>query len=306
MFTGKVTSTQAPKIRKSYPSGTQLGLLQFNDLVEATVIESGWWRLSKITRGTNVIALPGPVCWVNGEFILDTTVTSPQLNVEPQITNIAGTSNDATTQATVPNSVPPANGVFKKMLRLFDVEGTNDQGDTDQIGVCWTQNAGNCSGIQNFFWLDDQRERELVRRVNTGIDAIPWTEKLHWAVWDKAGGIYRADQRNDMTIPWKDTSLVMGSRSALAGEYNQVSVLQTAGGYTDIETIPVLDSYDHLSVATHPWLFHRIYVTNAIGKTFETPHGIFYKPLFSPIGRRRAAGDITGFWVRNQFLGESI
>jgi hypothetical protein len=290
MFTGKVTSPDGLRIRASHPSGAQLGSLLLDDLVEATVIESGWWQLSKITRGTNVIALPDPVCWASGEFILDTT----------------GTSDDATTQASVPNSAPTANGVFQKMLRLFDVEGPNNQGDTDQIGVCWTQNAGNCSGIQNFFWLDDQRERELVRRVNTGIDAIPWTEKLHWAVWDKAGGIYRADQRNDMTIPWKDTSLVMGSRSALAGEYNQVSVLQAVGGYTDIETIPVLDSYDHLSVATHPWLFHRVYVTNAIGKTFETPHGIFYKPLFSPIGRRRAAGDITGFWVRNQFLGESI
>jgi hypothetical protein len=204
-----------------------------------------------------------------------------------------------------PPPPPPTTGVFRKLLRLWDVEGPNPQGDTDQEGVCWTRQAGNCSGVQNFYWLDDPRERELIRRVNTGIDDIPWDEKLHWAVWDVAGGLYRAEQRMRMDIPWKDTSLVMGSKSALAGEYNQVRVLSDIDGYTDIETIPVLNSYDHLSVATHPHLFHRVYVTNLKGVTYDTPHGIFYKPLFDPRGRRRAAGNITGFYVRNRFLGDT-
>jgi hypothetical protein len=200
----------------------------------------------------------------------------------------------------------PASGIFRKMRRLDDVDGHDNQMDTDQIGVCWTRQAGNCSGVSNFFWLDDPRERELIRRVNLYVDDVPWIHKLHWAVWDIAGGLYRAAERINMIIPWKDTSLVMGSRSARAGEFNQVKIFQDVDGYTDIETIPVLSSYDHLSVATHPWLFQRVYCTNNAGITYDTPKGIFWKPLFSPIGRRRAAGDITGFWVRNRYLGESV
>lgn len=201
---------------------------------------------------------------------------------------------------------PPTSNNLRKMLRLFDVEGPNTQGDTDQIGCCWTRQDGNCSGVSNFFWLDNQKERDLIRRVNTGIDGVSWEAKLHWAVWDKAGGIYRADTRDNMLIPWKDTSLVFGSKSSANGEYNSVKVLSNVSGYTDIETIPVLDNYDHLSVETHPWLFHRIYVTNYIGKTYDAPKGIFYKPLFSPVGRRRAAGNVDGYFVREQFLGEYV
>ena len=223
------------------------------------------------------------------------------------MTRLTVTYPGGTVQAFAPRIItPPPTGTFRKMLRLWDVEGPNKQGDTDQIGCCWTRNAGNCSGVANSFWLNDPKERELIRRVNTGIDAISWEKKLHWAVWSTAGGLYRADQRDRMDLPWKDTSLVMGSRSALPGEFNQVRVLRSLEGYTDIETIPVLDSYDHLSVATHPWLFHRVYVTNFIGKTYDTPQGIFYKPLFSPIGRQRATGDIDGFWVRERFLGDTF
>ena len=194
-------------------------------------------------------------------------------------------------------------GVFRKMKRLFDVQD-EDQDDTDQIGVCWTKNAGNCSGVQNWFWLDDPAERALIERVNTGIDSVSWQEKKRWAVWERPGGIYYSLDRD--TEPWKDTSLVFGSKSNLPGEFNQVRVVQSGNAYTGIETIPVLPNYDHLSVDTHPWLFHRIWVTNSRGITYDTPKGIFWKPLFSPIGRIRSKGDITGFWVRERYLGDEI
>lgn len=210
------------------------------------------------------------------------------------------------TKEYMPKIPRPQSGNLYKMLRLWDVEGPNPQGDTDQEGAGWTPTLGAFSGVSNFFFLDDQKERDLIERVNTGVDSIPWSAKLHWSVWSEAGGIYRAERRDDMFIPWKDTSLFMGSRSALPGEYNLINVLSIENGYLNTETIPILQSYDHLSPETHPWLFHRIYVTNTVGKTYETPAGIFYKPLFSPIGRRRAAGEITGFYCRPQYVGSKI
>lgn len=47
------------------PGTTQnpIGQLKINDLVEAVINSSGWWKLSKITRGGQNIALPATDCW---------------------------------------------------------------------------------------------------------------------------------------------------------------------------------------------------------------------------------------------------
>ena len=77
MFTGKVTATAGLKIRNAPINGTEIGRLQFNDLIEADVIADNWWHLTRITRGTSPVPLPGPVCWASGAYILNTTVTPP-------------------------------------------------------------------------------------------------------------------------------------------------------------------------------------------------------------------------------------
>ena len=102
MFTGKVTSTNGLKLRKSYPDGTQIGTLQFNDLIEASAIESGWWRITKITRsGVNVpLPINQPNCWASGQYILNTTVTPPPPppDDDPKIVSIVATYDDGTSQ----------------------------------------------------------------------------------------------------------------------------------------------------------------------------------------------------------------
>ncbi len=97
--TGKVTAPSGLKIRKAI-NGTQIGLLQFNDLVEADYISGGWWHLTKIMRGTVNIPLPGPVCWASGQYILNTTVVTPPPppDDEPKIVSIVATYDDGTTQ----------------------------------------------------------------------------------------------------------------------------------------------------------------------------------------------------------------
>jgi GH25 family lysozyme M1 (1,4-beta-N-acetylmuramidase) len=109
MFTGKVTSANGLKIRKSYPSGTQIGLLQNNDLVEADRIEANWWYLTRITRGTVNIPLPGPVggpCWASGQYILNTTVETPPPppDEDPKIVVILATYDDGSTQVFEPQA----------------------------------------------------------------------------------------------------------------------------------------------------------------------------------------------------------
>lgn len=188
------------------------------------------------------------------------------------------------------------------LRRLYDVQDA-DQDDTDQIGLCWTPQAGNCSGVTNWIELG-QAEIDLVRRLNPGDDIATAEEKIHWAVWERAGGIYYAEDRE--RAPWRWPSIVMGSKSAMLDECNQVNVLVIERGYYKIETIPSLPNYDHIGLETHPHLIHRVYVTNTRGVTYDTPKGPFYMPLFSPVGRRHAKGNVSGMWLRGKYVGVRI
>lgn len=188
------------------------------------------------------------------------------------------------------------------LKRLFDVQD-EDQDDTDQIGLCWTAQAGNCSGVSNWIELG-QKEIDLIKRLNPGDAIASAEEKIHWAVWERAGGIYYAEDRE--RAPWRWPSIVMGSKSSLPGEFNRVSTIEIRKGYHRIETIPVLGSYAHISLATHPHLIHRVWVTNSKGITYDTPKGPFYMPLFSPEGRRHAKGNISGMWLRGQYVAGEV
>ena len=186
---------------------------------------------------------------------------------------------------------------YHMMQRLYSVQDA-DQNDTDQIGLCWTPQAGNCSGVTNWIELGPV-EIELVKRLNPPSGGFTTEQKIQWAVWERAGGIYFAEDRT--RSPWRWPSIVMGSKSFVDGQYNSVCVLEDNGGYSRIETIPVLASYDHITLESHPHLIHRVYVTNAKGITYDTPKGPFFMPLFSPEGRRHAKGNISGMWLRNKY-----
>ena len=106
-YTGKVTASSGLKIRKTI-NGTQIGLLQFNDLVEADYISDGWWHLTKITRGAVNVPLPPnqPNCWASGQYILNTTVVTPPPppDDEPKIVSIVATYDDNSVQEFVPKA----------------------------------------------------------------------------------------------------------------------------------------------------------------------------------------------------------
>jgi hypothetical protein len=191
---------------------------------------------------------------------------------------------------------------LRKMRRLFDVQDA-DQNDTDQIGLCWTPQVGNCSGVTNWIELG-QPEIDLIKRLNPGDSVATLEEKIHWAVWERIGGLYYAADRT--RPPWRWPSIVMGSKSDRAGEFNQVNVLAVERGYHKIETIPILPNYDHIRLATHPHLIHRVYVTNVRGITYDTPKGAFYMPIFSPINRRHARGNVSGMWLRGKYVGDIV
>ena len=191
---------------------------------------------------------------------------------------------------------------FHKMLRTFDVQ-ESDQDDTDQIGLCWTPQLGNCSGVTNWIELGEA-EIALVKRLNPSSGGFSTEEKIQWAVWERAGGLYFAEDRRK--APWRWPSIVMGSKSAKSGEYNSVHSLFVQKGYHKIETIPVLPNYDHITLESHPYLVHRVFVTNAKGITYDTPKGIFFMPLFSPEGRRHAKGTVSGMWLRGPYVGDEV
>ena len=191
---------------------------------------------------------------------------------------------------------------FQQMRRLFDVQDA-DQNDTDQIGLCWTPQAGNCSGVTNWIELGEE-EIALVKRLNPPSGGFSTEEKIQWAVWERAGGLYFAEDRR--RAPWRWPSIVMGSKSAKAGEYNSVRSIFVQKGYHKIDVIPVLASYDHIALESHPYLVHRVFVTNTRGITYDTPKGPFFMPLFSPEGRRHAKGMVSGMWLRGQYVGDEV
>lgn len=102
MHTGKVIPAEGLKIRRAYPSGTQIGTLKQNDIVYADRIEGGWWHLTKIMRGTVEIPLPGPTCWASGQFIQTVVVEPPPPDDEPQIVTILATYDDGSQVEFIP------------------------------------------------------------------------------------------------------------------------------------------------------------------------------------------------------------
>lgn len=87
MYKGTVLANPSLNIRAT-PSGTYLGKLNLNDKVEASVIVTGWWKLSKITRGGVNIPLPAPDCYAyegstHGYIRLDETIVDPPVGDLP-------------------------------------------------------------------------------------------------------------------------------------------------------------------------------------------------------------------------------
>lgn len=65
---------------------TDIGDLLLNDLIEADVKQKDtngvdWWHLTKITRGSVSVALPGPNCWAWGTNIEELTPPPPVVTV---------------------------------------------------------------------------------------------------------------------------------------------------------------------------------------------------------------------------------
>lgn len=62
--------------------------LKPGDKVEASEIKDGWWKLSKVIRGSNTLALPAQACFAyegenNGYITLDRTEDTPPTDPSP-------------------------------------------------------------------------------------------------------------------------------------------------------------------------------------------------------------------------------
>jgi hypothetical protein len=172
-------------------------------------------------------------------------------------------------------------------------------GDTNQRNVYLTPSWNNDAGADWPITLG-QKEKELIYRVNPGefwnSRWISTEEKMQWACKvDTIGYLYMAE--GSRASNWKWWFIVMASRVNYPAQVNVVNVLRYSGAWADIETIPVLDNYDHLNPETQPWLFPQVYATASL-----TPKGHFCMPLFSPIGRPHPNTDITGTWIPTEYL----
>lgn len=79
MYIGTVIANQL-RIR-SLPSTDGLiaaVVLVLNDVVEADSKAAQWWHLTKITRNGVVITLPWDDCWASGDYITQTSSTTPE------------------------------------------------------------------------------------------------------------------------------------------------------------------------------------------------------------------------------------
>ena len=145
-------------------------------------------------------------------------------------------------------------------------------------------------------------EIELIKRENPFDGIYTADEKIQWAVRNQVGGIYYTPIYNDPP-PWDWPAVIMGSKSNT--EYNQVKTFESEKGKTRIDTIPKLDTYDSISRISHPWLFHRVWVTNRNG-CYDSPKGVFWMPLFDAFNRRHPIGELTGMWIKNEYLGSEV
>jgi hypothetical protein len=191
---------------------------------------------------------------------------------------------------------------------VLDVQ-TVDTDDIDQMGCAFSPVAGNFSGVTNWIELNTT-EIDLIKRVNTGLDGFSIAEKLKYACPSYIGAVWQYMTPTPLAPPWRAWNIVIGSRVPYGSDWNVVKVLgKSSNGYFYIEGIPAGADLSMYSKETHPWLFHRINVSdpNRVYST-DTPKGKMYLPIFSPVGRRHATGDIiaTGIWIKPEYLYSKI
>lgn len=186
---------------------------------------------------------------------------------------------------------------------------TSDQNDIDQMGCGFSPTVGGFSGVTNWIELN-QPEINLIKRVNTGLDSFSLSAKLQYACKSIIGYVWQYMTTTPFAPPWRAWNIVIGSRLPYGSDWNIVKVLgRSSNGYLYIEGIPVGTDLTLLNRETHPWLFHRINASDP-NKTYsvDTPKGVMILPIFSPIGRRHAAGEIvaTGIWIKPEYLHSKI
>ena len=176
------------------------------------------------------------------------------------------------------------------------------QTDTNQWPIDPSERPASHGGAGYMITLG-QAEIDLIKRVNSDDPAYPWERKKQWCCHEEPGYLYVGNP--DAESGWRWPMIVMGSGGVKQEKYNVVNVLDAKRGKRKIESIPVLDNYDHLSPRTHPHLFHRVIVTNPRGD-WDSPVGVFWMPLFSPYGRKHPKGELTGSWIRSAYVGEPV
>ena len=63
MYQGTVTTSQLNIRPGASTAQASIGKLNYGDKIEASVVETGWWKLTKITRGTTNMPLPAEICY---------------------------------------------------------------------------------------------------------------------------------------------------------------------------------------------------------------------------------------------------
>lgn len=183
-------------------------------------------------------------------------------------------------------------------LRKVAVFPNDNNPDTNQWPIDPNQRKATHGGANYPIGLGPA-EIELIRRENPSDGTYSTDDKIQWAVRNIRGGIYYSAFPGDLA-PWDWAAVIMGSKSTT--EYNSVMVLRSDKGKSEIAAIPVLPDYSSITRALFPWLFHRVWVTNRQG-CFDSPKGVFWMPLFHAQGRPHPRGELTGMWIKNEYLG---
>jgi len=81
MYTGTVLVTELNIRPQANTSQPKIGTLKYNDKIEASAKENGWWKLTKITRAGLNVPLPASECYAyegaTGGYIRTDTFTQP-------------------------------------------------------------------------------------------------------------------------------------------------------------------------------------------------------------------------------------
>lgn len=198
-------------------------------------------------------------------------------------------------------------GIQKDIRTLISVN-QRVQGDTNQramyTGPAWNRDAGADWDI----WLGE-KEKALIRRLNPreywNGRWIETEEKIHWAVWDRIGGLYQYDGISRDTSPWRWHFICMAGRVGYPDQSNVLEILSYynniqsgVGGWAEVSLIPVMDNYDSINAIDNPGWLPQVYAGS-----YLTPKGHFCMPMFSPLGRRHPLpNDITGCYVPTEYL----